>query len=178
MKIILGAGATSQEGWIATQQDELDLLRPEDFAARFAPESVDAFLAEHIWEHMTLEEGREAARTCFAWLKPGGYLRCAVPDANFRNEAYQQTVQVGGPGDPSHPAASHKIVYDASTLVDVFTAAGFAVELLEWCDEVGVFHHREWDPADGHVGRSLRFDTRNQGGQLGMVSIILDARKP
>lgn len=29
------------------------------------------------------EEGVEAARTCFDFLKPGGYVRCAVPDGFF-----------------------------------------------------------------------------------------------
>ena len=31
---------------------------------------------------------------------------------------------------------------------------------------------------DGKIGRSLRFDTRNKDGKLGMVSIIIDAKKP
>jgi predicted SAM-dependent methyltransferase len=30
---------------------------------------------------------------------------------------------------------------------------------------------------DGRTGRSLRFDTRNKDGTLGMVSIVLDAKK-
>ena len=29
----------------------------------------------------------------------------------------------------------------------------------------------------GAIGRSLRFDTRNNNGSLGMVSIIIDAYK-
>ena len=32
-------------------------------------------------------------------------------------------------------------------------------------------------PEDGIIGRSLRFDTRNNNGSLGMVSIIIDAYK-
>lgn len=35
-----------------------------------------------------------------------------------------------------------------------------------------------WNELDGKIGRSLRFDTRNQDGKLGMVSIIIDAKKP
>lgn len=178
LRVIIGAGATSQAGWVSTQEDELNLLEPSDFKRLFGTERIDAFLAEHVWEHMTEEEGRLAAANCYATLKPGGYLRCAVPDANFRNEAYQEMVQVGGPGPTDHPAASHKIVYDYRLLVSVFEEAGFEVTLLEYCDEAGEFHFNLWDPDDGKIGRSYRFDTRNSEEHLGMVSIILDAKKP
>lgn len=178
MKIIIGAGKTSYDGWISTQESELNLLCREDFERQFSLEKPTAFLAEHVWEHMTFEEGCEAAKNCFDFLAPGGYIRAAVPDANFRNEWYQSIVRVGGNGDPNHPAFTHKIVYDYRKFTEVFFRAGFQVELLEWCDEAGVFHHRDWDPKDGKIGRSLRFDTRNTGGKLGMVSIILDAKKP
>ena len=178
LRVILGAGNTAQEGWISTQEHDLNLLNWNDFERKFGRESVDAFLSEHVWEHMTEEQGRTAAANCFAALKPGGYIRCAVPDANFRNAAYQQMVQVGGPGPSDHPAASHKIVYSASQLADVFEAAGFEVTLLEYCDNNGDFHFNWWNPDDGKIGRSYRFDTRNSPEALGMVSIILDARKP
>ena len=49
--------------------------------------------------------------------------------------------------------------------------------LLEWCDEDGNFHHKDWNPEDGKIGRSLPFDTRNRDGKLGMVSLIVDAKK-
>lgn len=177
MKIILGAGKTEYDGWVSTQESELNLLKREDFARMFSDERPTAFLAEHVWEHMTIEEGCRAAKNCYDFLAEGGYLRAAVPDRNFRNEWYQNMVQVGGNGDPNHPAFTHKIVYDYRTFVRVFQQAGFAVELLEWCDENGDFHHKYWDEADGRIGRSLRFDTRNRDGKLGMVSIILDAKK-
>lgn len=48
-------------------------------------------LAEHVWEHMTYEEGCQAAKNCYDYLADGGYLRVAVPDRNFRNEWYQNT---------------------------------------------------------------------------------------
>ncbi|MBE6665721.1 MAG: hypothetical protein E7603_05825 [Ruminococcaceae bacterium] len=38
--------------------------------------------------------------------------------------------------------------------------------------------HKYWNEFDGKIGRSLRFDTRNKDGKLGMVSIIIDAKKP
>lgn len=178
MKIIIGAGKTSFEGWRSTQENELNLLNREDFVHLLKNEKADAFLAEHIWEHMTYEEGIIAAKNCYDYLKEGGYMRAAVPDKNFRNDWYQNMVQVGGNGDPNHPAYSHKIVYDYKTFYDVFLQAGFEVELLEYCDEQGNFHYKYWNEQDGKIGRSLRFDTRNSESKLGMVSIILDAKKP
>ena len=178
MRVIIGAGKTAFDGWISTQQNELNVLNAEDFKRMFPSKKPVAFLAEHVWEHMTYEEGCRAARNVFDYLQDGGYIRVAVPDKNFRNEWYQNMVKVGGNGDPDHPAFTHKIVYDYKTLSQVFKQAGFEVELLEWCDEAGYFHYKYWSEYDGKIGRSLRFDTRNQDGKLGMVSIILDAKKP
>lgn len=178
MRVILGAGNTRYEGWMETQESSLNVLSMSDWDNLFQAESIDAMLSEHMWEHMTYEQGIQAAKNCFKYLKPGGYIRCAVPDKNFRNEWYQNMVKIGGPGPLNHPAASHKIVYDAATLKKVFESAGFQVNLLEYCDENGDFHYSYWNEADGKIGRSYRFDTRNSNSKLGMVSIILDAKKP
>ena len=180
MKIIIGAGRTTIPGWRATQEDELNLLDRADFTRVLGGEKADAFLAEHVWEHMTLEEGIKAAKNCYDFLAEGGYLRVAVPDGNFRNEWHQNMVKIGGNGDPNHPAYTHRIVYDSKRFAQIFEKAGFEVDLLEYCDEKGDFHYKYWNEADGRIGRSLRFDTRNsyETGTLGMVSIILDAKKP
>ena len=177
LRIIIGAGQQNWPGWIATQGDELNLLQRDQWNETFGERRVDAFLCEHVWEHLTEQEGRAAARLCYDFLKPHGYIRCAVPDAYFRNEAYQHAVQVGGPGPADHPAADHKLVYDYKLFINIFTDAGFAVDLLEYCDESGRFHFNYWNPADGPIFRSLRSDPRNQDGTLGFVSLILDARK-
>jgi predicted SAM-dependent methyltransferase len=177
MKIVIGAGQTKFDGWISTQEDELNVLELSDWEARFEYNSIDAILAEHVWEHMTIEEGIEAAKNCWEFMKPGGYIRCAVPDANFDNEWYQNMVQVGGPGPEEHPAYGHKVVYDYITLVKVFESAGFIVELLEYCDDRKIFHYRYWNKEDGYIGRSYRYDTRNSEEEMGMVSIIIDAKK-
>lgn len=178
MKIIIGAGNTYFDDWKSTQINELNVINKDDFEKVLQGEKAEAYLAEHVWEHLTLEEGIIAAKNCYEYLLPGGYIRVAVPDANFRNEWYQNIVKVGGNGDPNHPAYTHKIVYDYKTLCSVFEKAGFVVDLLEYCDENGIFHYKYWNENDGKIGRSLRFDTRNKEGKLGMVSIIIDAKKP
>jgi predicted SAM-dependent methyltransferase len=102
-------------------------------------------LAEHVWEHLTYEEGIRAAEICYKYLKPKGYIRCAVPDGFFPDEDYHNAIKIGGPGPKDHPAASHKIVHNYKSLTSMFEEAGFRVELLEFCDEEGKFFYNHWD---------------------------------
>ncbi len=178
LRVIIGAGAQRWDGWVPTHREQLDLCDRKTWRAWFGERRADALLCEHVFEHLTEAEGRSAAAICFDFLRPGGFLRVAVPDANFPDPVYQTAVQVGGPGPPDHPAADHRLVYDHRLLTDVLAGAGFEVELLEYCDAAGRFHHRPWDPDTGPVYRSLRLDHRNADGRLGFVSLIADARKP
>lgn len=177
IKIIIGASSQSYPGWIQTQENELNLLVRGDWECSLGDLRIDVILSEHVWEHLTFEEGVQAAQICYDFLKPGGYIRCAVPDAYFRNDWYQNMVKVGGPGPTDHPAASHKIVYNYRTLTRMFEEAGFNVRLLEYCDEDGAFYYNEWNPEDGFIYRSYRYDHRNNGNELGFVSLIVDAMK-
>lgn len=177
IKIIVGASSQDYPGWIQTQEEELNLLRRSDWINFFGERKIDVILAEHVWEHLTFEEGIAAAEICYQFLKPGGYIRCAVPDRFFRNEWYQNMVQIGGPGPKDHPAASHKIVHDYQSLTRMFEEAGFQVRLLEYCDEEGEFHFQDWNPEGGFIYRSYRYDHRNKDGELGFVSLIVDAVK-
>lgn len=178
IRIIVGASAQEYPGWIRTQQHELDLTKRADWERQFPPGGIDRILAEHVWEHLEPAQAMGAATICFEFLRAGGFLRCAVPDGLFPDSAYQRMVQVGGPGPLDHPAASHRVVYDFRSLGDLFRRAGFAVRLLEWWDEHGRFHAEDWIVEDGFVYRSKRFDHRNQNGQLGFTSLIVDAVKP
>lgn len=178
IRVIIGASSQEYPGWIRTQENDLSLLRREDWAARFSPGSIDRLLAEHVWEHLDPKDAAIAARIVFDYLRPGGWLRLAVPDGLFPDEAYQRLVQVGGPGPVDHPAASHKIVYDYRTLPAVFEEAGFEVRMLEWWDENGNFHAESWDERDGFIYRSARFDHRNRDGEYRFTSLIIDAVRP
>ena len=183
LRVIIGAGEQRWEGWQPTQQADLDLTDPASFERFFGGRRADAFLCEHVWEHLSVAQGQAAARLCFAHLKPGGLLRVAVPDANFPDPEYQRTVQVGGPGPADHPAAGHQVVYDHGRFAELFRLAGFGVTPLEYFDEAGRFHQRDWNPADGPIYRSALLDHRNarfwaEKGPLGFSSIILDVRKP
>jgi predicted SAM-dependent methyltransferase len=176
-RIVIGSAGRHDSGWVPTDEEFLDLLKPTDWDRFFPPASIDALLAEHVWEHLTPEEALTAARTCFRYLKPGGYLRIAVPDGLHPDPIYLQWVKVGG-ASPGQLANDHKVLYTYKSSRELFESAGFRVELYEYFDEAGRFHCRDWDAKAGTIGRSKRFDKRNRGGRLIFTSIILDAVKP
>lgn len=169
-RIVIGASGIYDPGWIPTDITEFDLLKPDDWQTYIEPNSVDAFLAEHVWEHLSLEDGRIAAQTCYRYLKPGGYLRIAVPDGNFPDAAFQEYIKVGGVGGGGTDGG-HLIVYTADVLADSLTRAGFSTRLLEYHDAQGRFHGQPWDAAGGIIHRSAAYDAR------GPISIIIDAIK-
>jgi len=174
LRLVIGAKNKYQPGWIPTEVYTLNLLDVKDWQRCFPDESIDMLLAEHVWEHLYPEQGLEAARMCFRFLKPGGHLRVAVPDGFFPDPAYINFVKPGGTG-PS--ADDHKVLYNYRTFSVVFKEAGFRVELLEYFDEAGQFHECDWTPDDGKVVRSTRFYNGRQFGGIKYRSLILDAVK-
>jgi predicted SAM-dependent methyltransferase len=202
-RVVIGAWGRYDAGWIPTQRDFLDLTKPVDWEKFFQPSSVDAMLAEHVWEHLTPEDGLAAARTCYTYLRPGGHLRVAVPDGLHPDPHYIEAVKAGAQAEaetiPLSPgsrsiqldgnAANHRALYTHSSLTDLFQAAGFRVVLYEYFDEAGRFHCNQYDHAGGTIWRSIRFDPRNKSGTLASVypgslgdylsysSLIIDAIK-
>ncbi len=174
LRLVIGASGIYEKGWIETEIQYLNLLNPSQWETYFNKDSIDAMLAEHVWEHLTLEEGMEAARRCFEYLKPGGYIRVAVPDGNNPKQEYIAAVRPGGTGEG---ASDHKLLYNYQSFSEVFSRAGFRVVLLEYFDSEGNFHYIDWNPQEGKIRRSRRFDPRNQDGKLNYTSLILDAIK-
>jgi len=107
LKVIIGAGKPSFDGWMSTQEDELNLLKTEDFERLFSPKVWMFFLAEHVWEHPDFSKAVTAAENLYRFLKPGGYARITVPDALFRNKWFHNMCKPGSPrpgGSPGlHP---------------------------------------------------------------------------
>jgi predicted SAM-dependent methyltransferase len=173
LRIVVGAGGAVQGGWTKTERAYLDLLDPKGWEKYFRAETIDAILAEHVWEHLTLEQGLIAARTCRRFLKRGGYLRIAVPDGNQPDRDYIEHVRPGGSGPG---ADDHKVLYDEALLAQTISPAGFSIEPLEYFDKSGHFVANNWSADDGMIRRSARYDERNRGGKLNYTSLIIDAR--
>lgn len=174
-RIVIGSSGIRIDGWVATDQEVLNLLEKKSWASFFEPNSLDAILAEHVWEHLYPHEAVVAAMTCYTFLKPGGYLRVAVPDGFHPEQSYINAVRPGGTGAG---ADDHKVLYTITSFRDLFINAGFDVRLQEYFDEHGQFHCCDWNPSDGMIWRSKRFDSRNSPERLAYTSIILDAVKP
>jgi len=175
LKIVVGASGKFEPGWVPTDVHYLNLVNLKDWKRYFDENSIDAILSEHVWEHMTIEDGLIAAKHCFQYLKPVcGYLRVAVPDGYHSSPEYIESVKVNGSGDGSD---DHKVLYNYKTFGGIFEQAGFKVKLLEYFDENGEFHFSKWDVNKGMIRRSMRFDRRNQDGVLNYTSLIIEATK-
>ncbi|MEO6038301.1 MAG: methyltransferase domain-containing protein [Saprospiraceae bacterium] len=174
LKIVIGAGGFFPAGWTPTEVDFMNLLRPEDWQYYFQPDSIDAILAEHVWEHLTAADGLTALRFCRQYLKKGGYIRIAVPDGYNPDPAYQAQVRPGGTGAG---ADDHKLLYNHDSLAGQMENAGLKPKTLEYFDAQGHFQAEDWDPESGFVYRSRRFDPRNTPDQIGYTSLIMDGIK-
>ena len=161
-------------GWLAAGINELDVRARADFQRllllpRLPPGAAgggaaSAFLAEHVWEHLTLAEGFTAARQLFAALRPGGHARIAVPDwfasptllrpgapgaAQCAGDHAAVAAEAREPaGDAACPARlrqrladeladGHRVMYTLPLLGALLRGAGFAVTPLEarWAPE-------------------------------------------
>lgn len=174
IRLVVGSSGVFDEGWIPSEAHFLNLLDEKTWLNYFKEGQVDCILAEHVWEHLTPEEGKKAAQVCFKFLKKGGWIRVAVPDGFHKSPEYIEYVKPGGHGAG---ADDHKILYTYKTFSAAFEQAGFNVDLLEYFDENKEFHHNPWDPAKGLIRRSEKYDSRNANGELKYTSLIIDGIK-
>lgn len=171
VRLVIGAASTEFADWVPTNQSTLDLLKPHQWCAWLEQGGVSAILAEHVWEHLTVDQGRVAIRTCREFLSPGGRLRIAVPDGYFRDPNYIDYVSTG-----RYPG--HLTLYNIDILSELLRDEGFQVRPLEFFDKSGNFHERFWSPQNGAVMRSRHCDPRNPGGRLRFTSLIVYGVKP
>ena len=174
IRLALGSNSHCTDGWIAAGCDQFDLVDPASWSCYFQKSSVDAILAENVWEHLSKTEGKTAARNCFQFLRPGGYLRVAVPDEFHPSQQRQSQLQHGG----GRRSASSCVLYNHHSFAEAFVSLGFRVRLIEFFDQEGNFHSNQWDVSKGLVQRTLLFDERNIAQPLAYTSLVLDAVKP
>ena len=171
VKIIIGAGRTRYEGWIATDAPALDVRKRNHWRALFPPAAIDRILAEHVFEHLTREELSTFLKIASEFLAPGGRVRIAVPDGYHSDADYIKSVQPGGTGVG---AGDHRVLYTFELLGDLMQMQGYQFEFLEYFDAAGRFHQREWNARDGFISRSADHDERNADGRLHYTSLIVD----
>lgn len=171
LKIIIGAGSTRYDGWIATDIPAFDILNAGHWTLLFPERSIDRLLAEHVFEHLTPEQLGIVLRQARLYLKPGGRIRFAVPDGNHPDPNYIDRVRPGGAGSG---ASDHKALYDCGSISTLLKAAEYDLQLLEYFDSAGNFRRTPWQREDGFIGRSAENDARNAAGKLVYTSLIVD----
>jgi predicted SAM-dependent methyltransferase len=152
IKVIIGSGPQRIEGWLPTDIQHLNIADESSWHRLFSPGSIDRILAEHVLEHLSWSGLRATLGHVFRYLKPGGALRLAVPDAFHPSRYYYNLVKPGGWETPEQ----HQLMLDCEMLSRVAIGANFQIRLLEYFDEAGVFHSTDYDPKDGVVQRCAK----------------------
>jgi predicted SAM-dependent methyltransferase len=75
VKLQFGCGGNRLEGW-QNYDSEIDIAKPP---LPFRDAYADFIFAEHVLEHVPLQEAIRFLRDCHRILKPGGTIRLAVP---------------------------------------------------------------------------------------------------
>lgn len=127
---------------------------------------VDAFLAEHVWEHLSLEDAHRAARNCHDYLHPGGRLRLAVPDpAWFASVSTSAADAVAAHAASDHVIARHRRSDEHAAINPMSNSEDKSTQVQHAREEAGiggermVHHLSSWlsremlaaDARDGHV---------------------------
>lgn len=169
-KLQLGCGNNPIEGWFNTgiSQEELRFGTYLDAGKPFPflDSSFNYVFSEHLFEHLTYQQGLNMLKESWRILKPGGVIRIATPDLRFLLGLYQDpekpihrdyiamTARHGGlPPTPVyvinrfHTTWGHKIIYDKETLSEFLLRVGFK----DVCScKVGNSAHSALNGVEGH----------------------------
>jgi len=149
IKVIIGAGPQQLHGWLSTDINILNITQDGSWRNLFNPNSIDNMLAEHVVEHLSLDELYRALEHARTHLKPGGVFRIAVPDAFHPSRYYYNLVKPVGWETPEQ----HKLFFDYEMMTRIAEKSGYRMRLLEYFDEQGIFHQEPYSLDDGPVQR-------------------------
>ena len=129
LNISIGSGHKKYNGYVSLDKfsNEADIKKDIFEEGLFNPETVDNFIAEHLLEHFTSQEGYKFMSICYSALKVGGRLEIAVPDMSkiqdIEDVDYRIKVMYGW----QLPGMRHCWGYTMESLVDLFEKIGFIV---------------------------------------------------
>jgi len=179
VKIIIGAAMTHQAGWHSTNQQWLDIVREDHWQRVFRGKALlTHVLAEHVFEHLTANETREALRLVALHMRPDGHIRIAVPDGYHPDPVYLLHVGIAGVGAD---AEDHKQLLNCDLLMKYLSEAGFTPELQEGYRDNGELVQRSMTEENGLVIRS-RSNSKAKASRVGwdfvdaQTSLVVDGR--
>ena len=129
VNLILGAALTKQKGWFSTNEEWFDIVQESHWDNLFnSKKRVKKVIAEHVFEHLTLDEMRSALNLIYKYMVNGGSLRIAVPDGNNPNKEYRNHCGINGIGAD---ASDHKQFLTFELLSKEIQKIGFKFILKE-----------------------------------------------
>ena len=170
IRIIIGASSTRESGWISTEQDIFDLTDPRTIRKFLRNSKVDAYLLEHVLEHLSIDDSQLALTLLANTLNTNGYIRIAVPDGNHPDDDYLHYVGIDGPDD-------HKFLWRVSDFERIAAELGLKLTVLEFCDETGFRRRVQQLDNRGLITRrflNLNSDHTNWESSHGPSSLIVD----
>ena len=168
VRIILGAGITTSPDWISTDLPHFDITSKKDWGFLVAGVRIDNLLTEHVLEHLTDKDVQRVLVLAFKYLKPGGIIRNAVPDAYHPNEDYRKITRP--------PADGHLSSWNVDNLGLLLAQIGFKANWLEYYDKHGIYHSQQFDVVNGDIIRSKTLGIKNPEIK-DYSSLIVDAIK-
>jgi predicted SAM-dependent methyltransferase len=172
--LIVGANTDGLEGFVSTNFPFLNIVNPTHWLFLCFKNKLDVVLAEHVWEHLTEEDGKIGVKNICKYLNKGGVLIIAVPDGFHTDSGYIEYVKVNGSG---LGADDHKVLYNYKSLGALFQDAGLEFEFLEYFDEKGQLNVNKSDVHYNLIKRSFHSDKRNQDGRPNYTSLIIKGTK-
>ena len=139
IKLHLGCGTKHLEGYTNIDirylpgVDEVNNIR---FLRNYKENSVDEIYACHVLEHFGRWEYKEVLKRWFEILKPGGYLRLAVPNFHSICLHYNKTKDLNSLmgllyGGQDYDENYHYITFDYNTLSKDLSNIGYS-EISTW----------------------------------------------
>ena len=88
----LGCGSNVLKGWLNTDRNACGTVMYMDASKPFpfATSTFDYIFSEHMFEHLSYENGKDMLKECYRTLKPGGILRLTMPTLDFLIRLYNE----------------------------------------------------------------------------------------
>ena len=152
VNLILGAALTSQDNWISTNEEWLDISNEKDWYRLFKNQrKVKKALAEHVFEHLTKDEMRNALKLIKLHLVENGTLRITIPDGNNPNPLYRKYAGINGIGAD---ASDHKQFITFESLEEELKKIGFKCKLIQGYTKDGDLINNHLSITNGYIMRS------------------------